>query len=40
MVDKKRALCVCVCVSESEETKRVLGKVGDVCIGDVCKKGF
>lgn len=40
VVDKKRALCVCACVSESEETKRVLGKVGDVCIGNVCKKGF
>lgn len=31
---------MCVCVSEAEETKRVLGKVGDVCVGDVCKKGF
>ena len=35
VVDKKRA-CVCVCVCVSEETKRVLGKVGDVC---VCQGG-
>lgn len=47
VVDKKRALCVytytqgslCVCQSQRKR-KRVLGKVGDVCIGDVCKKGF